>query len=129
VPKGLGAKPGLSLASRQILLQADDVAVVKLKCLATARCRSRLTLTTMRNARGTKKGGAHTVIISRTVAVSIAPGASAEVRLALNLVGRDLLKAGGNLLAAHLDFAEAGRPALIAQAKSVVLETKASRHG
>jgi hypothetical protein len=129
LPKGLGAKPGFSLISRQILLQTDDVAVVKLKCLGATRCRSRLTLTIMRTARGEKKGGAHTVIISRTILVSIAPGASAEVRLALNLVGRDLLKAGGNLLAAHLDFADAGRPTLVVQTKSVVLETKANRHG
>lgn len=129
LPKGLGPKPGFSLISRQVLLQPGDVAVVKLRCTGTVRCRSRLTLTTMRTARGEKKGGAHTVIISRTIPVSIAPGASAEVRVGLNLIGRDLLKADGNLLAAHLDFADAGQPTLVVQTKSVVLETKADRHG
>jgi Carboxypeptidase regulatory-like domain len=129
LPKGLAAKPGLSLTGRTILLRTDDVAVVKLRCLGSARCRSRLTLTTRRSARGAKKGVAHTVIISRTVAVSIAPGASAEVRLDLNPVGRDLLKAGGNPLAAHLDFAEEGQLGSVSQAKSVVIETRANRHG
>ncbi len=51
-PRGIGGRPGLSLASRQILPRANDVGIVKLTCVGTARCRSQLTLTLRRPVRG-----------------------------------------------------------------------------
>lgn len=126
---GIGKKPGLSLGSRQILLRAHDAGIVKLTCIGSAHCRSRLTLTLRRSVRGHAKVS-RAVIISTPVVVSLQPGASVEVRLSLNMVGRDLLKADGALPDAHLDFAAPGPSAgARVRARRVILETQTGHRG
>lgn len=128
-PHGLGGKPGLSLASRQILLRAHDAGIVKLRCIGKARCRGRLTLTVRRPV-GSHAGVARTVVISRPVAVSLQPGASVRVRLSLNLVGRDLLRANRALPDAHLDFTGAAPSGGVrVQARSVIVERQTRHRG
>jgi hypothetical protein len=79
---------------------------------------------------GSGAGVARTVVVSRPVAVSLQPGASVRVRLSLNLVGRHLLRADGDLPDAHLDFtapATSGRVRV--QARSVIVERQKGHRG
>jgi hypothetical protein len=119
-----------SLASIDIAVQSNGMALVKLKCSGSASCVGKLTLTAVATSKGKHKRS-HTTAIG-TAGFSIAADTTVSVRLKLNATGRALLGADHGHLGARLTIAQSAPAPAHTQTKSVDLlkqKARGSRDG
>ena len=115
-----------SLASPNIAVQSNGMALVKLKCSGGESCSGKLTLMASTTSKGKHKRS-HTTAIG-TAGFSIAADTTASVKLKLNTTGRALLGADHGHLGARLTIADSALVPAHTQTKSVdLLQQKA--HG
>lgn len=116
----------VTLASPNIAVQSNGMALVKLKCSGGESCSGKLTLMAFTTSKGKHKRS-HTTAIG-TAGFSIAADTTASVKLKLNTTGRALLGADHGHLGARLTIADSALVAAHTQTKSVdLLQQKA--HG
>jgi hypothetical protein len=108
-----------SLASIDIAVQSNGMALVKLKCSGSASCVGKLTLTAVATSKGKHKRS-HTTAIG-TAGFSIAAGKAASVNLKLNATGRALLSADHGHLSARLTIDQSAPAPAHTQTKGVDL--------
>lgn len=117
------ATGSVSLASTNVTVQGNGMALVRLNCLGIASCHGKLTLTAKstveaRGAKGAKKTHAVTI---RTATFSIAGDETRTIKVRLNAAGRALLKVDHGRLSARLALLELAPSPENTQMKTVQL--------
>ncbi|MHB8241433.1 MAG: MSCRAMM family protein [Solirubrobacteraceae bacterium] len=120
------ARSGISLLSRRIVVQRDGNALVRLRCVGTAGCHGKLTLTTKARVKVGHRTLVRTVLLTSSARLSIGAGGSMSASIRLDRAGEGLLAAGRGHLNAHLAFLQSGATLSQVQIRDVLLLT--SRH-
>jgi hypothetical protein len=125
-PTRIGARSGIFLLSRRIVVQPEGLARVRLRCVGTTGCHGKLTLTTKETVKVGHRALARTVLLASGLRLSIAAGGSALASIRLDRTGEALLAAARGHLDAHLAFLQSGTTIAHVQIRNVVLLS--SRH-
>ncbi|MGC2374079.1 MAG: IPT/TIG domain-containing protein [Solirubrobacteraceae bacterium] len=110
----------VSLAGSTITVQGSGTAGIKLTCTGTDTCSGKLTLTTKRTTKKSKKKHTKTQTIGTTT-YSISAGKTATIKIALNATGRVLLSAAHGRLNATLTILKSSPSPAVTQTASVHL--------
>jgi hypothetical protein len=108
LPKASAPEGTLSLLRDHIAVSANQLARVKLGCGGAAPCRAKVTLRTRRavTVRGHKRFV--DVVIGTSGVLSIGASKTLTAKVALNRIGRRMLRAAGGVLRAELTLVTAG---------------------